>query len=99
MSLNFPDDLPGLQGVPAEANELFSSMAMRTRWCTTTILHGCISVRTNLACSQLLMPCRNHVERSEDEQEENLGIEVLESKTKELGKHAIMKSPNIPENG
>lgn len=47
MSLNFPDDLTGLRGVPAEANELFSPMSIRTKWCTTTRLHSCISVGTN----------------------------------------------------
>lgn len=41
---------------------------------------------------------RHRVEWSEDEPEA-LGVEVLESKTKELGKCAIMKPPNIPENG
>lgn len=41
---------------------------------------------------------RHRVERSEDEQEA-LGVEVSESTTKEPGKYAIVKPPNIPENG
>lgn len=61
MSLNFPNDLKCLWGVPAKADELCSSPSLRTSWYTTTC-HMAVSQRDYL--SSLIVRYWRHVENS-----------------------------------